>query len=142
MKKETQEIITGLILGLILTLLLAIKVIAAPVSDDEVTLIAKTVQAEAGNQCFEGKRLVAAVILNRVDSEVFPDTVEGVLSAPGQFVTYKSLGRTQPTIHDMMAVQMELNERSNAEVMFFRAGRYGTGKPMMQVGDHYFSTIK
>lgn len=115
---------------------------AAPLTSEDITLIAKTVQAEAGNQDIEGKRLVAAVVLNRVDSEVFPDTVEEVLSQKGQFVTYRSLSKTSPTIYDMMAVQMELNERSNREVMFFRTKRYGTGEPLMKVGDHYFSGLR
>jgi len=115
---------------------------AAPLTSEDITLIAKTVQAEAGNQDMEGKRLVAAVVLNRMDSEVFPDSVEGVLSQEGQFVTYRYLNKTSPTIYDMMAVQMELNERSNTEVMFFRTQRYGTGEPLMKVGDHYFSGLR
>lgn len=129
-----------LIIGI--TLLFTVKAQAAPLTSEDMTLIAKTVQAEAGNQDIEGKRLVAAVVLNRVDSEVFPDTVEEVLSQKGQFVTYRSLSKTSPTIYDMMAVQMELNERSNREVMFFRTKRYGTGEPLMKVGDHYFSGLR
>ena len=139
MNKNMQEWITGMILGLIITLLLAVKVMAAPIDED---LITRTVYLEAGNQSLEGKRLVAAVILNRIDSEEFPDTTEEVLSQDGQFVTYKNLDNATPTWEDALAVKMEIQTRSNEEVMFFQTGKYGTGKPCMKVGDHYFSTIK
>ena len=42
---------------------------------------------EAGNQSVEGKRAVIEVILNRVKTDVWPDTVELVLSQPRQFMT-------------------------------------------------------
>lgn len=129
-----------LIIGI--TLLFTVKAQAAPLTSEDITLIAKTVQAEAGNQDMEGKRLVAAVVLNRMDSEVFPDTVKDVLSQQGQFVTYRYLNNTEPTIYDVIAVQMELRERSNTEVIFFRTKRYGTGEPLMKVGDHYFSGLR
>lgn len=58
--------------------------------------------------------------------------------APGWFATYHALSKSQPTIEDAIAVQMEINQRSNTEVMFFRTKRYGTGEPLMKVGDHYF----
>lgn len=140
MRKEAREWLTGMLLGLIISLLLAAKVMAAPLPDEE--LIARTVQAEAGNQSLEGRRMVAAVILNRVDSEEFPDTIEGVLSQERQFTTYKDLDATEPTWKDRLAVKMEMERRSNDEVLFFRTGHYGCGEPMMQVGDHYFSGIK
>lgn len=38
----------------------------------EMAMLAQLVQAEAGNQDLTGKRLVADVVLNRVDSERFP----------------------------------------------------------------------
>lgn len=139
MSKEAKEWLTGIVLGLILTILLAIKVMAAPISPEDAELIAKTVQAESGNQDLQGRRLVAAVVLNRVDSPAFPNTVEEVLAQEGQFCTYRMLNRTEPTIYDAIAVQMEMNERSNTDVLFFRTKRYGTGTPLFKHGDHYFS---
>ena len=41
--------------------------------------------AEAEGECEEGKRLVIDTILNRVDSEHFPDTVYEVIYQPNQF---------------------------------------------------------
>lgn len=42
-------------------------------------LLARVVTAEAGGEPFEGQVAVAAVILNRVRSPLFPDTVRGVV---------------------------------------------------------------
>lgn len=142
MKKETKEWITGIIIGIVISLLLAVKAIAAPVSEEDAELLAKTVEAEAGNQSIEGKRLVCAVILNRVDHEAFPDSVEKVLSQPNQFTTFKKLGYTDITWQDQLAVQMELERRSNTEVLFFNCGGYipNTTK-LYKIEDHYFSTL-
>lgn len=142
MSRNAKEWITGILLGIIFSILLAVKVMAAPVSEEDVELIAKTVQAEAGNQDFTGKRMVAAVILNRVESQTFPDDVEGVLSQKNQFSTFRYLNSIKATDEDVLAVQMELISRSDPEVMFFRTGRFGTGSAVAKVGDHYFSKLK
>lgn len=50
-----------------------------PFDEDEIKLIAKLVEAEAGNQSELGKRLVIDTVLNRVDHPNFPDTVNAVV---------------------------------------------------------------
>ena len=143
MKKSKREFLTGLAIGFGIGLLIFHKaVFGADLSPSDTELIAKTVQAEAGNQDLLGKRLVACVILNRVESEVFPDTVDEVLSQTGQFSTYKTLDSTGTTHLDRLAVSMEIKERSDEEIVFFRASRYGCGVPAYKHGDHYFSTIE
>lgn len=47
--------------------------------------MAKLVYVEAGNQCFDGKVAVAAVVLNRVYES--KSTVHDVIHAPGQFAS-------------------------------------------------------
>ena len=83
-------------------------IFGAELSTTDVDMIARTVEAEAGNQDLKGKRLVACVILNRMESEEFPDTANGVLSQPGQFSTYTVLDETESTHLDRLAVSMEL----------------------------------
>lgn len=46
---------------------------------EELEILERIVEAEAGNQDAEGKLLIANVILNRVESEKFPDTVKEVV---------------------------------------------------------------
>jgi N-acetylmuramoyl-L-alanine amidase len=109
----------------------------------ELELLAACVEAEAGNQGLEGKRLVADVILNRVEDPDFPDTIEGVITQPYAFTSYWNGMVSSVSISDetFQAVSMELEERSNTELLFFTAYAYGEyGTPCFQKGDHYFST--
>ena len=52
---------------------------------DDTTLLGAIIQAEAGNQCYDGKLAVGAVVLNRVKSERYPNSIRDVIYAPGQF---------------------------------------------------------
>lgn len=54
-------------------------------SDADFDLLARIVRAEAQTEPFEGKVAVAAVVLNRVESPKFPDTIRGVIYQRGQF---------------------------------------------------------
>ncbi|WP_168735378.1 cell wall hydrolase [Cohnella fermenti] len=51
----------------------------------DVALLSKLIQVEAGYEPYEGKIAIANVVLNRVKSGRFPDTVSGVIYAAGQF---------------------------------------------------------
>ena len=55
------------------------------VSVYEKDLLARLVQAEAGDEPYAGKVAVAYVVLNRVDSSEFPNTITGVITQAGQF---------------------------------------------------------
>lgn len=52
---------------------------------DELTLLACLVHAEAGNQTYEGKLAVANVVLNRVKSSKYANSISGVIYQKGQF---------------------------------------------------------
>ncbi len=111
---------------------------------DSLELLAICVQAEAGNQSLTGRRMVADVILNRVDDPDFPDTIEGVITQRNQFSSYWGGGMDrvyEPDELTIRAVQMELEHRSYPGLIYFRTGRYSKyGTPWRKVGDHYFST--
>ena len=55
------------------------------ITDSDRVILEKIVQAEAGNQDHQGKRLGANWILNRVKNEKFPSTIREVVFAPRQF---------------------------------------------------------
>ena len=111
---------------------------------DSLELLAICVQAEAGNQPLIGRRMVADVILNRVDDPDWPDTIEGVITQRNQFTSYWDGGMDkvrEPDELTIKAVQMELNQRSWPGLYYFTAGGYGKyGTPWKKVGDHYFCT--
>lgn len=110
---------------------------------DDIELIARLAYAEAGNQCELGKRLVIDVVLNRLDHENFPKTVEGVINQTNQFSPAMSGSMYKHELdRDMVRlVEEELVRRTDPDVIFFRANHYGKyGIPMYQVGGHYFSS--
>ena len=54
-------------------------------SSSDVYLLAKVIAAEARGESYTGQVAVGAVVLNRVDSSSFPDTVSGVVYQAGAF---------------------------------------------------------
>jgi N-acetylmuramoyl-L-alanine amidase len=54
-------------------------------SEKELDLLARIVRAEAQTEPFEGKVAVADVVLNRLESPQFPDTIKEVIYELGQF---------------------------------------------------------
>lgn len=110
----------------------------------EIALIAMVTMAEAEGESEEGKRLVIDTILNRVDSDYWPDTIEEVIYQPGQFSSMWNgrINKCYVTDEIRELVIEELANRTNYDVVYFTAGAYGQyGKPMFQVGNHYFASI-
>jgi N-acetylmuramoyl-L-alanine amidase len=116
-----------------------------PISKEEIELIALVTMAEAEGECEQGKRLVIDTILNRKDSNDFPNTIKGVIYQPHQFTSMWN-GRVdrcevREDICDL--VKEELESRTNSKVIFFNARHYSQyGVPMLQVEHHYFSSSK
>lgn len=155
-----KEFLTGIVVGLIICLMfIAINVIktkasmptdaeqamlnneVTEVSEAEIEMLAHLVRAEAGNQTFLGKQLVVDVVLNRMRSNKFPDTVEDVIYAQGQFACSCYFMSKKPSEEDYEAVRTEVEKRQNREVVYFRTKRYGNGKPLFKEDDHYFSGL-
>ena len=110
-------------------------------TNDEYYLLAKCVEAEAGNQDLKGKRLVVDVILNRVDSERFDNDVISVISAKNQFSSYTDGGiaKAIPTLETRLAISIETTAREDTDVLYFTAGGYNVYcVPAYKYGDHYF----
>lgn len=52
---------------------------------DDLRLMAALIQCEAGSEPYEGKLAVGSVVMNRVRSGAYPNTISGVIYASGQF---------------------------------------------------------
>lgn len=52
---------------------------------DTTLLLAALIQCEAGGESYEGQLAVGAVVMNRVRSSAYPDSIHGVIYASGQF---------------------------------------------------------
>ena len=104
-------------------------------------LMAAIIFCEAGNQPYNGKVAVGAVIMNRVKSGRFPNTIEGVIYQRGQFtpaMTGKlsrvlNSGKIPGSCYD--AADAALNgENPIGGALFFN-----THNGKFKLGDHYFS---
>lgn len=114
-------------------------------SEEDISLIALVTMAEAEGECEKGKRLVIDTILNRMDSEYFPDTAYDVIYQPYQFSSMWNgrVDRCEVREDICQLVQEELETRTNYDVIFFTAGCYSDyGVPMFQVENHYFSSYE
>lgn len=114
-------------------------------SYEDISLIALVTMAEAEGECEEGKRLVIDTILNRVDSEHFPDNVYDVIYQRDQFSSIWNgrIDRCEVEDDICQLVREELKSRTNTDVIFFTAGEYSKyGVPMFQVENHYFSSYE
>ena len=52
---------------------------------NDLRLLAALIQCEAGSESYAGKLAVGAVVMNRVRSGAYPNTISGVIYASGQF---------------------------------------------------------
>lgn len=113
------------------------------ISLDDFELMGKTVFAEAKTEEFEGQVAVAEVILNRVESVNFPDTVEEVIKQDGAFSSWGNGSVEAAPLDDecLEAVQDAVNERIFPDsVVYFREGNFHSfGTPYTVIGHHYFS---
>lgn len=74
---------------------------------EEIQLFARVIWAEARGESEEGQQAVAEVILNRIVSDNFADTLEGVIFADGQF---RSVGYLEDA--EVHQVQYEAIDRA------------------------------
>ena len=65
-------------------------------SDADRELLARVIWAEARGESLEGQQAVAEVIINRLASPRFPNTVQGIVFSQGQFKSVPYLKDAQP----------------------------------------------
>lgn len=112
-------------------------------ADGDKYLLANLIYCEAGNQPYEGQIAVGAVVMNRVMSSVFPDTVVGVIYQNKQFSPVASgrlalaLAENHATEACYRAAEEAMSGRTTVgNCLFFRTpieGLSGT-----QIGGHIF----
>ena len=118
-------------------------------SQDDLELLATIIKLEAGGESYEGQLAVGTVIMNRVASSNYANTVRGVLSSRGAFSTWAAAKKnphnyTQST---MRAAQEVLAGKRvlPRSVVFFRGygpsetpKQYWYGPLYTKLGNHYF----
>ena len=104
-------------------------------------LLAALIYMEAGNQPYEGQVAVGAVVMNRVNSPAYPNTIAGVIYASGQF-TPTVTGRVEELAVNgvpescLQAARAAMSGESpvGGAMHFRRAGRHEG----QIIGDHVF----
>lgn len=114
---------------------------AVPTSVSDVQLLAALIQCEAGSQSYEGKLAVGAVVMNRVRSGGYPNSILGVITAPGQFPPatngkVASVVAQGPSASCMQAAQAAVDGATNVggATHFKRAGSHDG----VVIGNHVF----
>lgn len=115
---------------------------ATKLSDAELNALQRIVEAEAGNEDIMGRILVANVVLNRYHSEVFPNTIDGVVTQTSygsrglvyQFTPAKPSGRywyASPSAETKEAVKRALaGEDYSQGALYFAARKYANQNHM------------
>lgn len=90
-------------------------------------ILERIVEAESGDQTIKGRQMVANVILNRMKSEKFPNSVREIVFASRQFspVSNGSYYRVKVSSQTKKAVEKALKEKDNtngALYFMYRAG--------------------
>lgn len=73
--------------------------------------LSRVIYAESGNQSLEGQMAVGNVVMNRVNSPIFPNSVQGVLAQKNQFTTYKGgrLADRTPNASSVISAKLVLD---------------------------------
>ncbi|TDL34212.1 LysM peptidoglycan-binding domain-containing protein [Jeotgalibacillus sp. S-D1] len=123
-------------------------------NENELDLLSRLVHAEARGESYKGKAAVAAVILNRVESDEFPDSIEEVVyetHGNGNIYAFEPVQNGQITKHadqesiDAAKDAMNGYDPSNGALFFFNP-ETSTSKWVDQltissrIGDHVFAS--
>lgn len=109
---------------------------------DTTLLLAALIHCEAGGEPYEGQVAVGAVVMNRVRSKAYPDTIHGVIYASGQFTPAMSgkvnrvleSGKIYPSC--IQAAEEALSGVSNVgDLTHFRRN---DGRDGIVIGNHVF----
>lgn len=118
------------------------------ITENDIYIMAQVVYAESRGETFDGKVAVASVILNRLVSPKFPDTISGVIYQPNAFscvkdkkinikpdkdsfeAVYKAISGTDPTSQSTFFY----NPVISTSAWVNRANK----KDVLRIGNHIF----
>lgn len=123
-------------------------------SDADVYMLAQLITHEAGNEGLNGWVAVAEVVKNRIESSLFPNTMEEVVYQKGQFSYVNEISKIIPTEEIINTARLTLSGNiyvfDNPACMYFRNPMitdgidvnspvdWGHYKYFMAVGNHAF----
>lgn len=113
---------------------------AVEASYDEVTILGALIQLEAGNECYDGQVAVGAVVMNRVRSGSYPNSISDVVYQRGQFsVRDKVAGVAAGGVKSscLQAAQQAINGTDNTGGAL-QFAPVSSGRGGVVIGNHVF----
>ena len=111
---------------------------------EEIDALERLVQCEAGTEDLDGRKLVAQVVLNRIDTGIWGDDILSVIKSPGQFKpvsngAYKVCDVDQTT-KDAVVSALSGDDISKGAIYFqkSRATIWGNKQYLFRHGSHSF----
>ena len=115
---------------------------ASGMSESDFNALCKIVEAEDGHDTIEGRIGIANVILNRVRHPSYPNSIMGVLTAPGQFgpVRNGAFAAAVPSASTINAVKQAISGSNTVggALYFHRGAGWGGRTLVATAGAHCF----
>lgn len=120
-------------------------------TEEEIYLLAQLIYNEANAEGMNGWIAVAEVVRNRIESDLFPDTISGVIyqKDPVQFSDYQKIATRKPSEEQIFVAREVLSGNlqilGNKDVLYFRNAKGSTedwGKNIFfkSINNHQFYT--
>nr|DAY14358.1 MAG TPA: Cell Wall Hydrolase [Caudoviricetes sp.] len=112
--------------------------------DTDIEILARIIYAEAGDQSTLGKEAVGNVVMNRVKSPKYPNSVKEVVFQPKQFKGTLHPNYTKPILAENMEIARDIYNGKEVipdNVLFFKMNNDPTQwglKEYRVIGDHTF----
>lgn len=149
LKRFSVAILAVLVTGIIVLFLKPLNNrVTGQVRQSDLNMLARVVAAEARGEPYTGMVAVAAVMLNRVESSKFPNTLSGVVFQPNAFESVSNglVWSRQPTSTEIAAARDAMNGVDPTYgALFF----WNPSKPVnswiwsrqitLRIGDHVFA---
>ena len=117
------------------------------VSEHELNLLARIIFAESRGEPFKGQVAVGAVVMNRLASSQFPDTLKGIIEQPGAFTAVDD-GQYQlkpdSTAYKAAVEAVAGNDPTHGALYYFNpktatSSWIWTREQIVQIGNHIFA---
>lgn len=115
-------------------------------SDADIRLLAQLINAEAKGESFDGKVAVGNIVLNRVKSNKFPNTIRDVIYQPRQFQPVSNGAiNNEPSEESVKAARESIKTNLIGDALYFYNPDIATDswirtrKVTKVIGDHSFA---
>jgi N-acetylmuramoyl-L-alanine amidase len=118
------------------------------VSGEDESLLARLVHAEARGEPLEGKIAVAAVVLNRLRSTEFPNSIREIIYDPGQFTPVEGNdlpAKADETSREAVTRALQGEDPTGGALFFYNPATsrsidyWKTRRVIKQIGNHNFA---